>query len=163
MRDLRTFLRHCSDEEFISEAGIEMSDDPGIISASLAALTEYYPEPITDGDFRKIAAIALDRIFSSISKNSEEDPEEMRKFLYRIAAETLSEHLPEYYEGHSNEYPSNFINFKPKPAWIWEFTKEFKEIQNKGGNFNPDFNRLTALKMFGYTVGQTSGWEQPKR
>lgn len=167
MKDLRTLLENTEDRNLLAISAIEESDDPGIICAGLAALADFHDDPTSDPDYRESAATAIERLFTLIAQNSREDEAEFRSFLYRVVIRRAEREILELYRDHQAEYPIEFAKFQQRASqpesklpFPWPIVVDPSSTP-RNSKFN--FRDLTALKLFGYTVGKTNGWPQKVR
>ncbi|WP_207101861.1 hypothetical protein [Paracoccus shandongensis] len=156
MKEIRTFLDACHDADFISNSGINLNNDPSVIGASLAALTDFYTDAIAHENFRKIASTAIDRIFHNIADSTSEDSEAFKKFLYRVAISTVASDPDYFYKDHLNEFPFELKIRSFKWPVVWRPTQSSLKSEIS------IFKEISALKIFGYTVGN-DGWPRKRR
>lgn len=160
MKEIREFLEACCDQDLIFESGIELSNDPSIIGASLAALADFFNDAINDEEYRTFASIAIERIFQSVADSTKVEPEEFKKYLYRVAVETVTTDLNYFYRNHPNEL--FFMLHEQQIARSFKWPVVWRPTSNTLGSHHPPFAEVSAPKIFGYTVGN-EGWPKKKR
>ena len=104
---------------------------------------------------------AIERIFTIIAETSEASGaigiNEVKYMLYRLVCDYIAKRRAEIYRGYEEYCP---FGDKTMPSWNWPVINDAPSegIFNDGG-----FRAFSILKMFGYTVGKSAGWNPVKR
>jgi hypothetical protein len=109
----------------------------------------------------------LDDLAKDLAARFTDDPEEAYHFIIRCMGAMAEAEADEAYEpyGFKNPFaPPGATIVEPTTAWPWPVVS----LPDKptSGSIAGDFNPFSALKMFGYTVGQkgrNQGWTDSKR
>lgn len=162
LRDPENFDEH-NHYRFLST-----SNSPDLLLASLACLAEIY-ENSDDDELGDECAVAFERVFRLIAETAGLDPEAFLNQAYRAVIERASHRHVEIFEGHQRENP--FLKIERLEDLVRLLTASGKTAKWDWPEINPapgsgpftcDFKRVSALKLFGYSVG-ISGWSEDER
>lgn len=164
MHELREALSNISElrEESLGELMRE-GNSPDVVFAALLSIFDSYTDLPECHWLYDFSMIAIDRVFRLIGAASGEDEEAIRAMLYRAVVGYVWEHRSEIYADHEDQLPSLFE--VEEGARAPEECGPFPiiDLPPRQNGLIPNFQQFSALKMFGYTVGKTAGWEESQR
>jgi hypothetical protein len=120
------------------------------------------------GRMHKAMVALLNDLAEDLARRAEGDNEEAFHFIIRCMGAIAEANAADAYApyGYRNPFAPAATTAEPKPpaAPIWKWPVINKPPPGRGGSgLDGDFNAYSALRMFGYTVGKTKGWEKEKR
>ncbi|MDO9478480.1 MAG: hypothetical protein Q7L07_17365 [Pseudohongiella sp.] len=157
---LSTFELNESD---LREHLINGGGTPDIVLAGLLRVFDDYEDIEMCHWLYDFAEEAIDRVFSLVAEASNEDPVSVKKLLYRAAAYRAQAMQQELFDDFEGENPFECdcpdAEVTQESPWRWPVISDQAGSKPMEGDFAP----FSALKMFGYTVGKTQGWDKKRR
>ena len=162
---MREFLRTLNSLKGLDEDTLltlmREGETPDSVLAALLSVFDGYENTTKDYDnipeyhwLYQYAQEAIDRVFSLVAQSSGEDDRAIKMMLYRAVCQYVEKNKDEIYKGFEEQYP-----FGDEKKWDWPVVNAAPGT----GTSDVIFQEFSALKMFGYTVGKTNGWDTAKR
>ncbi len=111
-------------------------------------------------------------LIENLSEHRSGEVEETRAWIIRMLGVIVECEAQASYEAYGYACPLKIVpdqvySHAPEkleadePVWTWPVIEDAP--QSSGSGFSGAFRQFSALKMFGYTVGKTSGWAARER